>query len=232
MTDEKPRVVAVIPCYNTAPHIAEVVTKSLQHVDQVIVVDDGSTDDTAEKAGAAGAKVISHGSNQGNGEAIKSCFKAVRAASADILITIDGDGQHDANEIPIMLKSFQHNNTDLVIGSRFVGTSSTMPIYRRFGNTIINWLFNFGSTSKCSDTQSGFRAYSKKVINALNLKESGMSISVESLIKARQGGFHIQEVPITCIYHSDSSTINPVWHGICVVFAVLKYRLLKRWIIK
>jgi len=114
------KVVAAIPCFNTEPFIADVVTKAKKYVDQVIVVDDGSTDGTAEAAKAAGATVISHGMNKGYREATKSCFAAAKANAADVLVTLDGDGQHNPDEIPSVLSPVLNKEADLVIGSRFL----------------------------------------------------------------------------------------------------------------
>ncbi len=129
MTDVKPRVVAVIPCYNTESHIAEVVTKTLLYVDQVIVVDDGSTDETAELARKAGALVFSHDKNLGKGAAMKY---GARQANADILVFIDGDGQHDSSEIPRVTEPIILKGFDAVIGSRHLrGSTITSSLLRR-----------------------------------------------------------------------------------------------------
>jgi len=184
----KPRVVAVIPCYNTEHHIAEVVTRALPYVDQVIVVDDGSTDDTVEVARKAGAKVISHSTNRGYGEAIKSCFEAAKTNTADVLVILDGDGQHNPDEIPKLLARILKAEADLIIGSRFLSNEGSMPRYRKFGISVITFLWNFGAKVKVSDTQSGFRAYSKVIFEPFHLSEKGMSISIEILEKARRRG--------------------------------------------
>ncbi|MBT9141262.1 MAG: Undecaprenyl-phosphate mannosyltransferase [Dehalococcoidia bacterium] len=115
-----PKVVAAIPCFNTKPAIAGVVSKARRYVDQVIVIDDGSHDGTAEAARAAGAGVINHSVNKGYGEAIKSCFKAAKANAADVLVILDGDGQHNPDEIPNLLTPILKGEADLVIGSHFL----------------------------------------------------------------------------------------------------------------
>ena len=193
MTDVKPRVVAVIPCYNTESHIAEVVTKCLPHVDQVIVVDDGSTDDTAIEAKKAGAQVISHERNMGYGATIKTCLREAQRSCNDIAITIDGDGQHNPDEIPQVLFPILKNEADLVIGSRFLDINNGIPTYRRFGIKAITLLYNLGSRVKVSDAQSGFRAYSRKILDAFTITENGMGISVELLIIARRKGFRLRK---------------------------------------
>jgi len=224
MTDVKPRVVAVIPCYNTESHIAEVVTKCLPHVDQVIVVDDGSTDNTAEVARKAGAKVISHERNMGYGEAINSCFEAAKANAADILLTIDGDGQHNTDEVPLLLEPILGGEVDLVIGSRFLSNNHNIPSYRNFGIRVITWLWNVFSKIKVSDSQSGFRAYNKTFFNDLVLSAKGMSISIEILEKARRKGVTITGVPISCHYTHSTISLNAIKHGLRVSLSVIRIR--------
>ena len=225
MTENKPRVVAVIPCYNTAPHIAGVVTKSLPYVDQVIVVDDGSTDDTAAIARAAGAVVMTNGHNRGYGEAIQSCFKKAQAVDADILVILDGDGQHDPDYIPEILKPIKENNADISIGSRFLTTNCTTPFHRHIGINIITILWNIGSKVTVTDSQSGFRAYNKNVLNTICLTEGGMGASIEVLEIARRKGLNMVEVPISCRYFSSSITLKSITHGLSVAFSTMRIRL-------
>lgn len=221
----RPRVIATIPCFNSENYIGDVVSRTAKYVDQVIVVDDGSSDDTVKAARAAGALVISHDVNRGYGEAIKSCFKVGRANGADILVTLDGDGQHNPDEIEKVMVPIINNEADIVIGSRFVNNQVGMPRYRRFGIKVITFLFNFGAKVKVHDAQSGFRAYSKRVLNAISLTETGMSVSVETLIKARAAGLRIREVATSCQYHPYSSSVNPVIHGLRVALSVVRLRL-------
>ncbi len=228
MTDVKPRVVALIPCYNTASHIAGVLAKTLPHVDQVIVVDDGSTDDTAEVAKRAGVEVVSHERNMGYGAAIKTCFTEAQRNRNDILITIDGDGQHNPDEIPQVLFPILKNEADLIIGSRFLDINNSIPTYRRFGIGVITFLWNFGSKSKVSDAQSGFRAYSKNLFETIRLSDKGMSISIETLEKARRRGAIIKEVPISCYYVPSTLNLQVMIHGLCVALSVIRIRLKNR----
>lgn len=219
------KVVAAIPCFNTGSFIADVVSRASKYVDEVIVINDGSHDGTAREAEAVGALVINHEKNRGYGEAVKSCFKAAKANGADILVTLDGDGQHNPDEIPKVVALILNNDADIVIGSRFMGDQTNMPRYRRFGIKLITFLFNFGSKVKVQDAQSGFRAYSKQVLNSISATEAGMSISVETLIKARAYGLKIREVATSCQYHPSSSSMNPVIHGLIVALSVVKLRL-------
>lgn len=218
------KVVAALPCYNVAPYIAEVVLKAKRHVDQVVVVDDGSSDGTATAAKGAGASLVNHGANKGYGEAIKSCFRAGAANNADILVILDGDGQHNPEEIPNLLGPILRGEADLTIGSRFIKGCITMPAYRRFGISVINFLWNFGSRVRVSDTQSGFRAYSRRLLNGTPYSEKGMSISIEILEKARKIGATIREVESSCLYISSPLNLKAVEHGLGVALSVIRIR--------
>jgi len=220
----KPKVIAAIPCYNEERFIGEVVLKAKRHVDQVIVIDDGSRDGTVEAAKVTGALIVNHGVNKGYGESVKSCFAAAKANHADVLVIFDGDGQHNPDELPPALALILNGRADMVIGSRFLSGQTNIPRYRKFGIDVITWLFNVGSKVKVSDAQSGFRVYSRRILDTISLTEKGMAISVEVIIKAREKGFTIQEVPISCTYHSKSSTLNPVSHGLGVALTVVKLR--------
>lgn len=220
--------IVAIPCFNTGGYISDVVFRARKHVDQVVVIDDGSHDGTAERAKAAGATVVKHGKNRGYGGAIRSCFEAAKANGAGILAILDGDGQHDPDELPQVLAPIISGEADMVIGSRFLERKTNMPRYRKFGIDVITFLCNFGSSVGVSDAQSGFRAYSARVVDAMSLRESEMAISVEILIKAREMGFSITEVPISCLYHSDSSSLNPVIHGLGVALSAVKLRIKMR----
>lgn len=221
----QPKTIVAIPAYNVEGFITDVVLKARRFADEVIVVDDGSCDGTSEAAADAGALVVKHGVNQGAGGATKSCFKQARRRGAHILATVDGDGQHDPDDIPRLLAPILSRQADVVIGSRFLGRKSNMPAYRRFGNGVITFLYNFGSKVKVSDAQSCFRAYGEKALHSLNVTERGFGFSVELLEQARQRGLTISEVPISCIYHSASHSANPVIHGLGVASIVLKLRL-------
>ena len=227
----RPKITAAIPCYNEGQFIGDLVLQTRRLVDQVVVVNDGSQDGTSSAARAAGALVVEHGSNKGYGEAITSCFQAARNTDTDILVTLDGDNQHTPDDITALVSPIVRGEADIVIGSRLLKQSpqTNMRRYRKLGIGMITWLCNVGSPVKMTDSQSGFRAYRRSVIESVTLTDRRMGASVEMLIKARKKGFIICEVPITCRYHSESSKQNPVLHGLGVVLAVVVFRLKNMW---
>ncbi len=226
MAQTRPKVIAAIPCLNEEQFIADIVSRARKYVDRVIVVDDGSTDKTAEVAHAAGAEVLRHSERQGPGAATKTAFLAAKGYDADILITLDGDGQHNPDEIPQVLAPVLRGEADLVIGSRFlVPGRKNAPKYRKLGIDFITWLYNFRSIVKVSDSQSCFRAYNRRLLEAINITESGFGFSIQVLIQARKKNFTIKEVPISCIYHPQGSTLNPVTHGLDVSWKTVKHRI-------
>ena len=214
---------ACIPAYNEENTISDLVKSAKNYVDTVVVCDDGSTDKTLQNAKEAGAKIISHKKNQGYGAAIISLFDYCRKQNADVMITLDGDGQHDPNQIPILLDTLTQHNVDVVIGSRFLNSETNAPGYRKRGIKIITSAANYGADLKVSDSQSGFRAYSKDAIDSIHPTEEGMSVSTEILLKISNKGLSLAEVPITISYDGDTSEQNPVPHGVSVLANTLKY---------
>jgi len=219
--------IACIPAYNEELSIQDIIKKSLLHVDNVVVCDDGSTDDTAKLAKEAGAIVLSHNKNQGYGAAIATLFDYARKQNAQIMITIDGDGQHDPSQIPLLINSITAHNVDVVIGSRFLDDRTKASSYRKTGIKIITSAANYGTNLKVTDSQSGFRAYSKDAINAIHPTEQGMAVSTEILLKISNKGLSIAEVPITISYEGDTSEQNSISHGVSVLVNTLKYVSIK-----
>jgi glycosyltransferase involved in cell wall biosynthesis len=212
-------IVAGIAAYNEARYIGSVVLQAKQHVDEVIVVDDGSTDNTAGVAGLAGATIIRHTENRGKGAAIQSILSAARKRKPDVLVLLDADAQHDANEIPALIKAVS-DGSDLVIGSREAQDEKT-PRMRRIGKSVIKHSTRFASKTHIFDSESGFRALSPKAINDLDLKEKGFAIESEMITRAADKKLKITEVPISNIYTEDGSTLNPVRHGVDVLSRVI-----------
>ncbi len=218
---------ACIPAYNEENTISDLVKTAKKYVDKVIICDDGSTDNTLKNAKLAGAEIITHKKNQGYGAAIMSLFDYCRMQNADVMVTLDGDGQHDPNQIPILLDILSQHNVDVVLGSRFLDNNTNTPGYRKRGIKIITSTANFGTDFKVSDSQSGFRAYSKNAIDAIHQTEQGMSVSTEILLKISNKGLSLAEVPITISYNGDTSEQNPVPHGVSVLANTLKYVSIK-----
>jgi len=217
-----------IPAYNEEKNIGSIILRLKKFSDTIIVCDDGSTDLTVEIAERMGAKVIKHQKNQGYGAAIKTIFQNVSKMNIEGLVTFDADGQHRIQDIEKVLHPIKKNLADIVIGSRFLEESENIPKYREVGIKAITELTNFVGGTKITDSQSGFRAYSKKVLEKIKPTESGMGISTEILIKAQKLEFKIVEVPIIVTYEGETSTHNPVSHGSSVIFSTLKYVAIER----
>ncbi len=215
----QPKILVGMPAYNEEKYIGSVILKARQYADEVIVIDDGSTDDTSGIAGLAGATVIRHEANKGYGAAIQSLLAEAKRRAPDVLVLLDADSQHNPREIPRLIKPISEG-FDLVIGSREQQTGN-IPSYRRFGQRVIAYFSSVLSGKKLSDSESGFRVFSKKAIAKLELKENGMSVSAETIANATEKGLKITERPISIKYTRDSSTLNPVIHGLEVLGRII-----------
>ena len=213
-----------IPAFNEEKNIAVLIIQLKKIVDEIIVCNDGSTDLTSKIAEELGVTVINHEKNLGYGAAIRSIFLKSKNLDGDILVTIDADGQHRIDDINKIINPIIDGKSDLVIGSRFLDESEDeVPQYRKVGIKVITKITNTTMKKQLTDSQSGFRAYSRKVLNELNLSELGMGISTEILIKASSKNFRISEVPIKIIYTGDTSTHNPISHGSSVLLSTIKF---------
>ena len=222
------KIVIGIPAFNEEKNIASLIIKLKKISQNIIVCDDGSIDLTGKIAENLGAIVIKHEKNLGYGSAIKSIFLKAHEVNADILVTFDADGQHRIEDINTILQPIKEKSADVVIGSRFLNNNQEMPKYRKIGIQAITKLTNVTGGTKITDSQSGFRAYNKKILENIKPTESGMGISTEILIKIQKAGYRITEVPITILYEGDTSTHNPVSHGTSVIFSTLKYVAIER----
>lgn len=215
--------IAAMPAYNEAHAIAEVIKGCKKYVDKVVVVDDGSTDNTVDIAESLGAYVVRHEVNRGYGAALRNCFETARNLGAGAMVIIDSDGQHDPSEIPKLLEPLKQG-FDLVIGSRFInGNGKNVPIYRKFGMKVLDVATYIAGGLNVTDSQSGFRAYGRKAIENINLNGTDMSAGSEILIQARDHRLKFTEVEINCRYDiEDCSTEHPFIHGPRVLFQILK----------
>lgn len=216
-------ILAAFPAYNEEIAIGSLILRSKEFVDKVIVIDDGSSDATAKIAELAGAEVIRHEKNLGKGVAIRHAFLKAKEMNADILVCLDSDGQHNPDEIPKLLTPIINGDADMVIGSRFLDIKSFIPGHRRIGQNVLNSLTNLITRSKVTDSQSGFRAFSKKAINTLPFNENG--IGIESYLQHAADDLHlkIKEIPISCRYDVEhGSKLNSFHHGFSVFNTILK----------
>ncbi len=209
---ENMKTIIAMPAYNEANYIGSVVLQAKQYGDEVIVADDGSKDRTADIAEFAGASVIRHEKNMGKGTGVRDIIAEAARRNADVLVLMDADAQHDPREIPGLIKAVKEG-ADLVIGSRSIGREN-IPSYRKVGQKVLSKLTGTLSKAKVMDTESGFRALSRKAITTMKLKETGFAIEAEMISEAADLGLNIVEVPITAIYTQDGSTLNPITHGV------------------
>ena len=226
-TGQSQRILVAIPAFNEAPTIATIVLKAKRHAGEVVVVDDGSTDDTGWVAEEAGATVVRHATNLGYGAASRSCFKDARDNPLDVLVILDGDGQHDPMAIPRVLEPVLRGRADISIGSRFLDRKkgNGVPGYRRWGIGVLTKLTNAGmrNGTKLHDAQSGFRAYSRRAIELIDPREQDMGASAEIIWDAYGHGLRMEEVPIDVAYSTNGSTKGPVRHGLGVMGSMLVY---------
>jgi glycosyltransferase involved in cell wall biosynthesis len=212
-------IIVGMPAYNEAKYIGSLVLQAKRYVDEVVVVDDGSTDPTASIARLAGATVIRHEHNRGYGSTIRTLLNEAKQRDADILVILDADFQHNPDEIPRLIEGIK-GGADIVIGSREM-QKNKIAGYRRLGQKFLSRMTGIASQKKLTDTESGFRAYSRKAINSLELKETGMAVSSEIIAAAASRGLKIAEVPISVAYTGDGSTLHPVKHGLGVFNRIL-----------
>lgn len=218
------RSIAAIPCYNEALSVGSVVLKARRYVDEVLVIDDGSTDDTRAIAKEAGAIVITHQKNAGKGAAVKTALEYTRVRGFDYLVLLDGDGQHDPDEIPDLLTPVKEGDADLVIGSRFLDSrKSSIPFYRRIGQRVLTTMTNMDSHVKTTDSQSGFRVLGRRAIQHFTLDSEGYSVESDMIATLAENGVRIREVPVSVKYDvPNKHKKHPVTHGLSVLSTIIR----------
>ena len=215
-------IVLGIPAYNEEEKLGQIIQESKNYVNKIIVCDDGSTDHTSDVAKSFGVEVVSHQENLGYGKTIQTLFKEALKYNVEILVTIDGDGQHEPSDIPKLLLPIISGKADIVAGSRVLGETDA-KLYRKIGVEVLRNFTGKASGNTYTDSQCGFRAYNRKALDALALTETGMGVSAEILIKAEEQHLRIVEVPVTIHYKGlNTSKHNPVSHGLSVVGAILR----------
>lgn len=212
-------VIAAMPAYNEERYIGTVVLKARQYADEVLVLDDGSTDHTADVARLAGATVLRHASRAGKGAAVQTIWNSLRGRNFDVLILLDADSQHNPDEIPYLVEAVL-KGCDLVIGSRKAEARNT-PRYRRIGQAILLLFAKYLSRSDITDSESGFRGFSSRAVKEMQLTERGFAIEVEMIAKAADRGLKVGEVAISNVYTGDGSKWNPWAHGLGVLIRIL-----------
>ena len=212
-----------IPAFNEEHVIGNVIKESLKFVDNVVVYDDGSTDKTSEVAENAGAYVIKNSENKGKGFALQSLFKYAKYHNCETIVTMDGDGQFKPDEILKLCSPIVHNDQDVVIGYRF-DNNDEMPKYREIGNKMLDRLSNLASKLPVRDTQSGFRAYSKKAIHSITFTDDGFGADTQILLDAFEKELKITEEKVTVLYDTgySTSTKNPISHTTGVVASIIE----------
>ena len=217
--ESKSLIIAAIPAFNEAKYIGTIVLKARQYVNEVVVVDDGSTDGTSTIARLAGATVIRNKKNKGYGSAVRACLAEAKGRNPDALVLLDADSQHDPDDIPRLIEPISEGY-DIVIGSR-KQQRGNIPRYRRAGIRVISHFSRVLSGKNVADSESGFRVFSRKALDVLELSENGMAVSAETIAVAAEKGLSIIEKPISIKYTKDSSTMHPVAHGFDVLGRVL-----------
>ncbi len=214
------KTLAAIPAYNEQLALGSVILKARDHVDEVLVVDDGSEDDTSRVASMAMATLLAHRKNLGKGAAIRTAFDYARRNGHEVLVLLDGDGQHDSDDIPALMKPVLDGEADIVLGQRW-GKTNGMPTYRRAGKRVLDYT-TAAFTGHLTDSQCGFRAFSRKAVDVLNPLSSGFGAESEILVQAKEAGLRVAEVPIHSRYDVEGSTLRPVQQGYRVIDSLLR----------
>lgn len=217
---DRPAIVAIIPAFNEERFIGSMVLKARKYTQAVLVIDDGSSDATAQLARDAGAFVISHPSNLGKGAALNTAFGLVREHNPQVVVMLDGDGQHLPEELCRVAEPVLLGKADIVVGSRYLEKKSQVPHFRIIGHRVFNWITHLASGVSVSDSQSGYRAFSPKAIEAISFYSNGFSVESEMQFIIRENNLRFVEIPIT-IRYDDRPKRPVVAHGLAVLNGIL-----------
>lgn len=218
---EPKKTVVVIPAFKEERYIGSVILRARKYVDMVIVVDDGSPDATAEVALAAGATVIKHDINKGYGAALATALLTARQVGADAAVLIDADGQHDPSQIPHLLEPILVGSADMVVGSRYLQKEGEVPQNRAIAHRVVTAMTNGGSGLQLSDSQCGYRAFSKRALDDMNIESQGMSAASEFQFLATECEWQVKEVPVIITY-DERVKRNLIMHGLDVVYGIMQ----------
>lgn len=214
-------IVAVIPAFNEERFIGSVVLKAREYAGTVVVVDDGSTDATAPIAEAAGATVVKHVSNRGKGAALDTGFKSAAELDPTAVVILDADFQHHPRELLRLLEPVLEGEADIVVGSRYLEGKTDVPRHRVWGHRMFTWVTNVTSGVRLSDSQSGFRAFSPRALQAIGFSSEGFAVESEMQFLAQEHGLRIAEAPVSALYQ-DGPKRSVVAHGLLVLNGVLR----------
>jgi len=217
---------AIIPAFREAGRIGPVIESVLRHLNDVIVVDDGSPDDTAGEAERTGAMVVRHGVNRGKGAALDTGFRTARERGFEFVVTLDGDGQHTAADLPRFIEAYHRTDYKVLVGNRMTDTRS-MPLLRRLTNRFMSWLLSREMGQRVPDTQCGYRLYKLEVVPELSAGSERFAAESKILLDLSGKGIRIGTVPVTTIYGAQKSEIHPVKDAIRFFSMLRQYRKLR-----
>ena len=231
IASRKPTVMVAMPAYNEERRVGNTVAGVKPYADVVVVVDDGSKDKTVAVAEEAGAVVVRHRRNKGYGGALNTIFMTAKKYKPDILVIIDSDGQHNPEDVPRFVSKIAEGY-DVVIGSRFLTPESKamIPGYRKLGMKVLDTATDMVTNgAHVSDSQSGFRAYTRDAYNVVNISGNGMSAGSEILMQISDRKLAIGEIPISVRYDlEDTSSQNPIRHGVSVLMNLVRFISIRR----
>lgn len=217
--DEK--LIAVIPAYNEEQHIKDVINKTKKYVNKIIVIDDGSTDKTYEKSKKADL-VLKHIINMGKGLALKTGIEAAINRKADLIVTLDADGQHKPEDIPRLVKILKEDNLDIVVGGREF--DENMPLVMKVGNMIIQKIFRVLFKVNIKDTQSGLRLFKAEIYPKIKWSASSYAVETEMLVKVGRYKLSYKEIPIETLYQ-DKYKGTTIFDGIKIILSMIFWRI-------
>lgn len=229
--EEEMKIAAVIPAYNVQDTVKKVVEGMRDLVDEVIVVNDASRDETYEILKSLNVTVLNHRKNTGLGGALRDGFKEALKRGFDVIVTLDSDGQHDPSDLKSLLQRLKSNQVDVIIGSRLINNAdwSGFPPHRLYGNQILTWLTNLAIGHKATtDSQSGYRVLRRRVLENTRLTGKRMEIASEIIFEAATQGFKIDEVAIRPTYDKEKSNVRLVIDTLRILALLVTKRLRRK----